>query len=71
MKPTKIENAIIVRNKTRLEQLTAQYNTIDQAKFYIKKSQEVYKQKKESSLGFKSEFENNKTAFSNQENTIN
>jgi len=71
MKPTKIENAIIVRNKTRLEQLTAQYNTIDQAKFYIKKSQEVYKQKKGSSLGFKSEFDNKKMAFSNQENTIN
>ncbi len=52
MKTTKIENAVIVRNKTRLEQLTARFNTLDQAKFYIKKSQEVYRQKKSSKIGF-------------------
>ncbi len=51
MNKTIIENAIIVRSKTRLEQLTEKFNTLDQAKFYIKQSQEVYKQKKASKLG--------------------
>jgi len=37
-----IENAIIVRNKTRLEQLTERFNTQDQAKFYIKQSKQAF-----------------------------
>lgn len=41
-----IENAVIVRNKTRLELLTERFNTQDQARFYIQKSQEVFKEKK-------------------------
>ncbi len=41
-----IENAIIVRNKTRLELLTARFNTQSQAKFYIEQSQKSYKAKK-------------------------
>ncbi|MBN1251874.1 MAG: NAD(+)/NADH kinase [Bacteroidales bacterium] len=48
----KIENVIIVRNKTRLEQLTERFNTQDQARFYIKQSQESFKLKKESKGGF-------------------
>jgi NAD kinase len=44
---SKIENAIIVRSKTRLEQLTERFNTKEQAKFYIARSQEAfYSQKK-------------------------
>lgn len=46
MQNTKIENAIIVRNKTRLEQLTERFNTQAQAKFYIKQSQEKFYSKK-------------------------
>lgn len=34
----RIENAIIVRNKTRLEQLVERFNTKSQAKFYIEQS---------------------------------
>ncbi len=37
-----IENAIIVRNKTRLEQLTERFNTQDQAKFYITQSKQAF-----------------------------
>ncbi len=62
---TKIENAIIVRNKTRLEQLTARFNTLDQAKFYIKTSQEVYKQKKSSKIGFNSSYNIDNNSFKN------
>ncbi len=39
---TNIENAIIVRNKTRLEQLTERFNTQDQAKFYITQSKQAF-----------------------------
>jgi len=35
IKGNSIENAIIIRNKTRLEQLTERFNTMEQAKFYI------------------------------------
>ena len=31
----KIENVIIIRSKTRLEQLTERFNTVEQAKFYV------------------------------------
>lgn len=41
-----IENAIIVRNKTRLEQLTERFNTQDQAKFYITQSKKAFNFKK-------------------------
>lgn len=41
-----IENAIIVRNKTRLEQLTERFNTQDQAKFYITQSKQAFNLKK-------------------------
>ncbi|MFN8254054.1 MAG: hypothetical protein U0W24_00075 [Bacteroidales bacterium] len=37
-----IENAIIVRNKTRLEQLTERFNTQDQAKFYIGQAKQAF-----------------------------
>jgi len=43
---TNIENAIIVRNKTRLEQLTERFNTQDQAKFYITQSKQAFNFKK-------------------------
>ncbi len=46
MQKQKIENAIIVRSKTRLEQLTERFNTKDQAKFYINQSQEKFYSKK-------------------------
>jgi len=49
-----IENAVIVRNKTRLELLTERFNTQDQARFYIQKSQEVFKEKKIASVKAKS-----------------
>jgi NAD kinase len=37
-----IENAIIIRNKTRLEQLTERFNTMEQAKFYITKQKAAF-----------------------------
>jgi NAD kinase len=37
-----IENAIIVRNKTRMEQLTERFNTQEQAKFYITQSKKAF-----------------------------
>ena len=45
-----IENAIIVRNKTRLEQLTEKFNTAEQAKFYVKSKQKAYFSKKSGGL---------------------
>jgi NAD kinase len=41
-----IENAIIIRNKTRLEQLTERFNTMDQAKFYITQQKAAFSFKK-------------------------
>jgi NAD kinase len=41
-----VETAIIVRSKTRLEQLTERFNTIDQAKFYIAQSKANFMMKK-------------------------
>ena len=41
-----VDNVIIVRSKTRLEQLTERFNTQAQAEFYITKSQESFKAKK-------------------------
>lgn len=46
MQNTKIENAIIIRNKTRLEQLKTRFNTKEQAKFYIAQSQKTFYSKK-------------------------
>jgi len=46
----KVENAIIVRNKTRLEQLTERFNTQDQAKFYITQSKQAFNFKKAAKL---------------------
>jgi NAD kinase len=45
-----IENAIIIRNKTRLEQLTERFNTQDQAKFYITQSKKAFNFKKAAKL---------------------
>ncbi len=50
MNSTKIENAIIVRNKTRLEQLTEKFNTKEQAKFYVQSKQKAYFSKKKGGL---------------------
>ncbi len=48
-----IENAIIVRNKTRLEQLTERFNTQDQAKFYITQSKQAFNFQKASKTSSK------------------
>jgi NAD kinase len=50
-----IENAIIVRNKTRLEQLTERFNTQDQAKFYINQSKQTFNFQKAAKSAQKSE----------------
>jgi len=50
-----IENAIIVRNKTRLEQLTERFNTQDQAKFYINQSKQTFNFQKAAKSTQKSE----------------
>jgi len=42
----KIDNIVIVRNKTRLEQLTERFNTQAQAEFYITQSKETFRAKK-------------------------
>ena len=42
-----IENAVIVRNKTRLEQLTERFNTQEQAKFYITQQKKAFSIQKE------------------------
>jgi NAD kinase len=47
---SKIENAVIVRNKTRLEQLTEKFNTTEQAKFYVQTKQAAYFSKKSDGL---------------------
>lgn len=41
-----IENAVIVRSKTRLEQLIKRFNTQNQAKFFISQSKKAYLSKK-------------------------
>jgi NAD kinase len=41
-KSNSIENAIIIRNKTRLEQLTERFNTQEQAKFYITQQKKAF-----------------------------
>ncbi len=49
----KIENAIIIRSKTRLEQLTERFNTVAQAEFYVKQQKKSFsfkKAKKESAV---------------------
>ncbi len=46
MRNDRIENAIIVKSKTRLEQLTARFNTKAQAKFYISQNQMQFAAKK-------------------------
>jgi NAD kinase len=42
IKTKHIENIIIIRNKTRLEQLTERFNTMEQAKFYITKQKAAF-----------------------------
>ncbi len=37
-----IENIIIVRSKTRLEQLTERFNTVEQARFYVKQQKKSF-----------------------------
>ena len=39
---TNIENIIIVRSKTRLEQLTERFNTVEQAKFYVTQQKKAF-----------------------------
>ncbi|MCF6242062.1 MAG: hypothetical protein L3J74_12035 [Bacteroidales bacterium] len=48
----KIENAIIIRSKTRLEQLTERFNTVAQAAFYVKQQKKSFsfKQAKKESI---------------------
>lgn len=48
-----IENAIIVRNKTRLEQLTERFNTQEQAKFYITQQKKAFSIQKQSKISKK------------------
>lgn len=51
-----IENVIIVRSKTRLEQLTERFNTVEQAKFYVtqqKKSFDFMRAEKKASKRMK------------------
>ena len=43
-----IENVIIIRNKTRLEQLTERFNTMEQAKFYITQQKATFNIQKSS-----------------------
>ena len=45
----KIDNIIIVRSKTRLEQLTERFNTQAQAEFYITQSKSAFRAKKAAS----------------------
>ena len=46
MQENKIENAIIIRSKTRLEQLTERFNTVAQAEFYVKQQKKSFRFKK-------------------------
>jgi len=43
----KIENIIIIRSKTRLEQLTERFNTVEQAKFYVTQQKKSFNFKQE------------------------
>jgi competence protein ComGF len=45
----KIENIIIVRSKTRLEQLTERFNTVEQAKFYVTQQKKSFDFKRSAS----------------------
>jgi NAD kinase len=45
-----IENAVIVKSKTRLELLTAKFNTVQQAKFYITQNEANFNEQKAQSL---------------------
>lgn len=65
MKAEKIENAIIIKNKTRLERLVERFNTKQQANFYINQSQEQFQMKSEGSSKI------TKKKLSGKKNTIN
>jgi NAD kinase len=53
MKANSIENAIIICNKTRLEQLTERFNTRDQAKFYITQQKAAFSIQKSAKISKK------------------
>jgi NAD kinase len=53
MKANSIENAIIIRNKTRLEQLTERFNTMEQAKFYITQQKAAFSIQKSAKISKK------------------
>lgn len=57
----KIENVIIIRSKTRLEQLTERFNTMEQAKFYVAQSKAVFSLKKAAKAGNSAGFEEKKS----------
>ncbi len=57
MNATQIENVVVVRSKTRLEQLTEKFNTKAQAKFYIEQSVTNVLQKKKKGAVQKEEAE--------------
>lgn len=46
MQDNRIENAIVIRSKTRLEQLTERFNTVAQAEFYVKQQKKSFSFKK-------------------------
>jgi NAD kinase len=54
-KSNSIENVIIIRNKTRLEQLTERFNTQEQAKFYITQQKKAYSFQKAANRSKKAE----------------
>ncbi len=70
MNNSPIENVVIVRSKTRLEQLTEKFNTKAQAKFYIEQNVTNVLQKKSSKAVKKEEAEKSFREYEEEHNSL-
>ena len=70
MNNSEIENVVIVRSKTRLEQLTEKFNTKAQAKFYIEQNVTNVLQKKSSKAVRKEEAEKSFNVYEEEHKSL-
>jgi NAD kinase len=70
MNVSQIENVVIVRSKTRLEQLTEKFNTKAQAKFYIQQNVTNVLQKKSKVAVKKEEVEKSFNEYEEEHNSL-
>jgi NAD kinase len=70
MNATQIENVVVVRSKTRLEQLTEKFNTKAQAKFYIEQNVTNVLSKKSKGLVSKKEVEKSFNEYEREHDSL-